>query len=113
MTVIYGASDDLIEIGGEINDEVAGSEKFVSISGSDGTKAKIKYADDGNWRILVSHAGVALDRHVFAVGDDREHDDAAAQDEQVSGYSDFLVFNDHLEWVKVGHKTISSKPYEK
>jgi hypothetical protein len=56
-TKIYGASDDLIEIEGAINDEVGHYDATrLLIKASDGTIARITY--DGEWKIVdeaVSH----------------------------------------------------------
>jgi hypothetical protein len=90
-TKIYGYSDDLIEIEGEIvNDEHGeyGTDKFA-ITCSDGTKAKITY--DGDWHIVVTKEGLLFDK----VKPRGSHD---------ADYSDVLWLKDGIEWVKIGRK---------
>jgi len=55
---IYGASDDLIEIEGDIRDEFSyweDNENYLAFS--DGTVLHIEYCDDGIWRIRRMAAG--------------------------------------------------------
>jgi len=51
---IYGASDDLIEIEGDIREEFSffpddGESRFLAVS--DGTLLRVFYDDDGIWRL--------------------------------------------------------------
>jgi len=59
---IYGASDDLIEIEGDIREEFnfypdAGESRYLAIS--DGTVLRVEYDDDGIWRIVPITVGKA------------------------------------------------------
>lgn len=100
-TKIYGASDDLIEIEGEIEDEVGcyNHKKPILIEVSDGTKATIFY--DGEWKINISFAGEKYIEKVDSVGDDAKH---IGDYKNCTSYSDILILNEDIEWVKVGRK---------
>lgn len=108
ITKIYGASDDLIEIEGAISDEVnvylKDNEK-VNFSASDGTKGKISYDDEGRWRIEVLDAGSKCRTKIAAVGEDAEHIGDAAG---CTSYSDVLILEEGIEWVKIKGKTFKS-----
>jgi hypothetical protein len=65
MIKIYGASDDLIEIEGDIREEFEAykydkEEKPAILAVSDGTLLKMWYDDDGIWRISRLVAGTAV-----------------------------------------------------
>lgn len=102
QTKIYGYSDDLVEIEGAINDEWGcfHHKKPIPIEVSDGTKATIFY--DGEWKINVPFAGSKYVEKIDSVGDDNEHTGKA---DGCTSYSDVLIFEDGIEWVKVGSKT--------
>ena len=60
---IYGASDDLLEIEGDIRDELdVRMSTWYHLFFNDGTVAKIAYTDDGVWRIELDEEGSLLDR---------------------------------------------------
>lgn len=65
-TMIYGASDDLIEFDGDVHGEVGGGadteEEADLVACSDGTMLKVWYGDEGIWRIRLLHSGTLLDR---------------------------------------------------
>ena len=60
---VYGASDDLIEIEGDISEEFNypynADDKGVLLAFSDGTLARIKYDSGGMWRITPHARGTA------------------------------------------------------
>ncbi len=102
-TKIYGASDDLIEIDGEVSEEYNKiNAKNLSINASDGTQAKITYNDEGEWKIDLINMGNKYLDLILSVGDDDKHTHEDAID--CSSYSDVLVLDDGIEWVKVGGK---------
>ena len=105
-TKIYGASDDLIEIDGEITDEVGcyGHIRPINISASDGTIATIVY--DGEWKIKVKTKGTKFLKIVDSVGDDFDIDHTDDDAKGCTSYSDVLVFDSAIEWIKIGRKTI-------
>lgn len=102
-TKIYGASDDLIEIEGAIIDEHDGYDFSGTVVASDGTTAKLKYDKDGQWKFALVKAGDKFVRIIDAVGDEKKHTEADAV--ECSSYSDVLVLEDGIEWVKIGRKT--------
>lgn len=96
-TVIYGASDDLLEIGGDLSEEFSSSQDEPQIVGlSNGVVLRITCDDEGIWRITPLKGGdhVAV---VFARGED----DGADEDD-CPGYSDKAVITDSLSWAVVG-----------
>ena len=109
VTKIYGASDDLIEIEGQINDELnvyLKDDEELPFSVSDGTKGLIKYDDEGQWRINVLDAGTLCIKKIAAVGDDAAHAGEAAG---CSSYSDVLILGAGVEWVKIGKRKFKRK----
>jgi len=85
---IYGRSDDLIEIDGDIYDEIGWhpSEKcYITIS--DGTVISIEYSDEGIWRIAMLREGSGDPEIIYAPSDDDDN------------YSDVLI-------LPLGHFTI-------
>ena len=64
MTIhVTGASDDLIEITGDINEEFSApkcaDDKGAILGFSDGTLLRIRYDEDGIWRIDLVMSGRA------------------------------------------------------
>ena len=61
---IYGASDDLIEIEGDMRDELCHSgDEPVLLGFSDGTILRVWYDEDGIWRIIRVSGGSATFTH--------------------------------------------------
>lgn len=56
---IYGASDDLIELDGDIYEEFEASEGGDLLAFSEGTVLRIRYDGDGIWRITPVTKGSA------------------------------------------------------
>jgi hypothetical protein len=76
---IYGASDDLIEVEGDISEEFQylGGEDMLAFS--DGTLLSIRYDKQGIWRITVVSRGAARLTHIVCTSDgfsDDEYSDA-------------------------------------
>ena len=99
-TIIYGASDDLIEIEGEVEDELDYGKNSATITCSDGTIAKIGY--NGTWDIKVLEEGTLFKQLVKAVKDGQKHDSPLLR--ECSSYSDVLVLETGIEWVKIGKR---------
>ncbi len=100
-TKIYGASDDLIEIEGAINDEANHYDaKNVKITCSDGTTAVISY--NGNWMITVKKTGHLFEKIVLGNPAEEPHTDEYAKG--LPPYSDVLVLDKGIDWVKIGRK---------
>ena len=104
MTRIYGASDDLIEIDGDISDEIGcyDHKRPIKFEVSDGTKATIFY--DGEWKIKVTVAGDKYIEKTDNVGDDKKHIGNA---EKCPSYSDVLILGEGIEWIKIKGKTFT------
>ena len=103
ITRIYGASDDLIEIDGQISDEVdaySSSDEPIKFKTSQGTKGSIMY--DGNWNITIIEEGTDFVKVIESVGDDNDHTEENTKD--VPSYSDVLILEGELEWIKVKGK---------
>jgi hypothetical protein len=103
ITRIYGASDDLIEIDGQISDEVdaySSSDEPVKFKTSKGTKGSLMY--DGNWNITIREEGPDFVKVIESVGDDNDHTEENTKD--VPPYSDVLILEGELEWIKVKGK---------
>lgn len=89
---IYGASDDLIEVEGDVTEEFNaiefGGEQPAYLAFSDGTLLRIEYSDTGVWRITPIVRGAAGLTIVQAPGD--EDDD---------NYSDRATLDGEIRWV--------------
>lgn len=103
FTRIYGASDDLIEIDGQISDEVdaySASKEPVKFKTSLGTKGTILY--NGEWKITITEEGSDFMRVVESVGDDDDHTEDDTKN--IPSYSDVLILSGDLEWIKINGK---------
>jgi hypothetical protein len=75
---ISGASDDLIEIEGDINDEVSAYDYPKFITFDDGTVVKAEYSPEGYngmWKVEVVREGTSLSEHIPATGADADYTD--------------------------------------
>jgi len=94
---VYGASDDLIEVEGQIDEEfnpAADEDGFLAFS--DGTLLSIAYTDAGFWRIHVLKGGAS---HATKVeGDDED-----------TNYSDRLTLVGDIRWVLYGTQKAVAK----
>lgn len=92
MIDIYGASDDLIEIEGDVREEfpfpISGDDVAL-IGTSNGALVKITYANSGVWRITPV-AGL----HLIKIEQAPEDDD--------DNYSDHAVIDGDVLWVLCG-----------
>ena len=87
---IYGASDDLIEIEGDIREEFnPSSDDRNALAFSDGTILSIVYDDNGMWRIAPIAVGSAV--YEMVQGTDPDDD-----------YSDHAWLTGDIEWVVYG-----------
>lgn len=60
QTIVYGASDDLIEVEGALTEEFPYSDGDAILGFSDGTLLRIRYDEGGVWRISPIVRGPAL-----------------------------------------------------
>lgn len=103
---LYGASDDLIEIEGAINDEFSSfrDDKEMLLAISDGTLLRILYSHRGVWRFeLVSLGAESTYKNIPAPEDDEDN------------YSDVVTIesNRSLVWVTLGEKMSIRVPEER
>ena len=94
---VYGASDDLIEIEGDIREEfdVTGdADDGLMLGFSDGTVLSVRYANDGNWRISVAAKGTSEVQHVPAGSNGLPEND--------EDYSDRATLDGDIAWVVCG-----------
>ena len=86
-TIIYGASDDLIEVSGDVKGEHCGDHNFLFLS--DGTILEVKYGKESLavWEIRLVEKG-ALFMNI-----------EPCFDEEASPYSDVASFADGVKWV--------------
>lgn len=83
---VRGASDDLIEIEGDLSEEIYYDEDGQNhLAFSDGTVLNICY--DGCWRINIVIPGTAEVEKQFAEGEDSEN------------YSDRIYLKGDIDWV--------------
>jgi hypothetical protein len=101
-TKIYGSSDDLIEIEGQINEEIGcfDHDKPIKFSCSDGTIGTIFY--NGMWKIEIKTEGTLIQAVHVTSGDEHEHTGLA---KGCTPYSDVLILAEGIEWVKIKGKT--------
>lgn len=101
--VIYGASDDLIEIESE-HEELFKSEEFnvcsdlagLTVAISDGTLLRVRYDEDGIWRFTPVVLGSCFMRIDPGV-DDRRHSDRV------------VLSGSNLLWVVLGSQMTKAK----
>jgi hypothetical protein len=96
---IYGASDDLIEIDGDIREEFShyphndGERCFLFFS--DGTVLSVQYDQDGVWRFATIKTGSAEMTKTDGVPDDGEEPDGSEPTDRVTLVGDIV-------WVGIG-----------
>ena len=88
-TQLYGASDDLVELEGDLSEEFSGGDKPCLLIFSDGTVLTIKYGKEhlAVWAITLIEQGDLFGNIVFCSNEDAER------------YSDTAHFKDGLRWV--------------
>lgn len=94
MLTVYGYSDDLVEIDGDIRDEFTypyDDKEGCVLAFSNGLILRIKYNDNGIWRITPVFP---IKNESFSISQAPENDD--------SNYSDIATINDDIDWVVMG-----------
>lgn len=89
---IYGASDDIICLEGDIREEVnpKNPEKGTRLAFSDGTVLSVVYDDDGCWRVNRIANGASQVEKVEALGPDSTE------------YSDRVTLTGDIRWCVAG-----------
>lgn len=91
-TRVYGCSDDLIEVDGDVRGEVgyydSSEESSCMLVMSDGTLLRVWYGkpSGGIWNVQLVHAGALFDRIEQCTDDD------------ATPYSDVAYFRDGMKW---------------
>jgi hypothetical protein len=95
-TFLYGASDDLIEIEGDITEELyPNANEWTYVGFSNGLLAKIQY--NGDWIIRVVHAPKNVEYDLVT----QDLADEATQ-ENFNDYTDVLHISTKIDWVVTG-----------
>lgn len=92
---IYGASDDLIEVDGDLREEFNpdSDDQSTWLIFGDGTVLDIRYDDFGIWRITRPHFGTAGMDKSEATGEEGNREDGKP------AYSDVVTLTGELRWV--------------
>ena len=88
---IYGASDDLIEVEGDVRDEFYADEMNL-IATSNGVAIRIHYSQAGVWRIEF----VGGDQSLVTITQAPEDDD--------DNYSDTCIISGDVKWIVMGEQ---------
>ena len=99
---VYGASDDLIEVEGDLREEFNAYdlEDGAVLAFSDGTVLRAVYDDDGCWRLTRLAEGRGLMRKIEAF--DLADEGLKHPGTDVPGYSDLVTLEADIEWVVFG-----------
>jgi hypothetical protein len=92
--IIYGSSDDLIEVDGDKREEfyaLGDENNFVCCS--DGTVLQLVYDDEGMWRITIIHSGSAEIEVTLATDIDDDYSDRAV----LTGDISWVVYENELD----------------
>lgn len=103
-TLVYGSSDDVIEIEGQVEGEYNNytlAKRGIPFECSDETKGTITY--DGDWLIKIENEGSLFQELRPKVGDSEKHKDLAFQ---CTSYSDVLILKDGILWVKINGRKV-------
>ena len=97
--LVYGASDDLIEIEGDLSEEFnpSGNNEMCYLAFSDGTVLSVAYDRSGVWRINRVQAGTSAYEKREGTGPDED-------------YSDHVTLHgDDLRWATLGSCLVTQK----
>jgi hypothetical protein len=108
MLLIYGASDDLIELAGDISEEFnVDSEEDLYVGCSDGTLLSCQYASGGQWKFTVLGVPRKTVRIWPAPGEGKKHERDNAL--RIPGYSDLVEIGSPVSWVMVTSEHLRNK----
>lgn len=90
--IVYGASDDLIEVEGDIREEFSPErdDEPTYLAFSNGTVLSVVYDRHGKWRIhpVAGNENVSIE---------------FAPENEDDGYSDIATVNGYVTWAVCGH----------
>ena len=98
MLRVYGSSDDLIEIDGDINEEFVYDGEGGFLAFSDGTLLAVEYSDTGIWRFGPLNHGSA------EYANDAATEDDGHRDNYLPAYSDIVTLQGDFLWVVYGRQ---------
>jgi hypothetical protein len=85
-----GYSDDLVELNGDICDELGAYDVVSNFVVSDGTRGTIEYTHEGVWRInILEHGTVKVDI-IHPTQDEIDND---------TNYTDNATFTGNIDWI--------------
>lgn len=97
---IYGASDDIVVVEGDLLEEFSfysqDDEETRLIGISDGTLLRVRYDEDGIWRLTLVNQGTA----------EIDKQEAPARDRD--NYSDRVTLTGDIEWVVYGTDMVAA-----
>jgi hypothetical protein len=110
---IYGYSDDLVEIDGDISAEFDSYDQPTYLLFNDGTQVKVEYSDGGIWKIEFVTTGEAQGEHLLGLPDGAPEKQCHG-DKDAPSYSDVvtLTWDKPFELVKRGRKKLSAPPQD-
>lgn len=95
MITIYGASDDLIEIEGDINEEFNVPDEICYLILSNGVLLEIEYDIDGIWRI----------KNLFKNKNDGVIITQCTSNDNDEDYTDSAIIDAEIKWVMLCEKS--------
>jgi hypothetical protein len=101
---VWGCSDDLIEITGDIENEFGSFEDDPFVVFSDGTVLKVIYDNDGNWRFYCDELGKDASVINHPPGSERAIDISNGRD-----YTAVAEVQGHIDWVVVTNRIVRAK----
>lgn len=98
--IVYGASDDLIEVEGDLYEEFGSYDAEGDVlKFSDGTRIGVTYDQEGQWRLKLLEVSLLTDAtHIPSREEDEGH--AGRDEDGCPDYSDKVILEGPLEWVK-------------
>lgn len=99
---ISGASDDLIELDGDIVEEYDSYDTPTYLAFSEGTVVKLQYCETGIWRVTVEREGAATATYTQR-GVDYDAPDPEPRDAIAVPYSDCLKLEHDARFTLVMH----------
>ena len=87
---LSGASDDLVELDGDINGELGAYDVVSNFVLSDGTRGTIEYTHEGVWRINILEYGSVKIDIIHPTQEEIDND---------TNYTDKATFTGNIDWI--------------
>jgi hypothetical protein len=101
---VWGCSDDLIEITGDIEEEFSGDGHGDLVICSDGTVLEVVYDSEGNWRFLINELGKDASVVTHKPGSEEAQKFSKGRD-----YTEVAEVQGYIEWLVVTQKIARPK----